>query len=393
MAVKKIFGKNDGTPDSPFYNFIFLLVRIWAGGKPKPQFELNGFEELEGPYILLSNHESFFDFYYLRQLPHKKKPVYVINRFYCTRPFLHFLSERVGMIPKRIFYTDMVTPVRIMRMIKKGFPVIIYPEGRLCIDGRTNRITEPGGAFYKRLGVDIVLANVNGAFYEKPKWRKTRYRTPVKITIKKIIRKEELKNLSGDEIDSIINSTVRNDATVKLMSTYPQKDKAEGLQNILYRCYACDGLYTTRGKGNTISCTSCGRTFTLDEHYRFIEEPYTIAAWYDHIEEYERKHIKDIDLTVDATAEIYPPKGKMTERAKCRLTYDSVTYESDRLKFEYPISKMQGILFTAGVHFELYHDDEQIYINPDTDPVQSVRWAHIVDIIKKDQASEAEHGE
>ena len=174
---------------SPVYNFVFFLVRLIFGSKPEPEFILNDFDKVESPYILLSNHESFYDFYYLYRLPHKRKPIYVVNRLYCTMPFLKQLNKHTGMIPKKLFTDDMVTPVRIMRTLKSGNPVIIYTEGRMCIDGRTNRIAEPGGAFYRRLGVDIVLVRVNGAFYEKPKWRKSRYRTPVTVTVEKVISK------------------------------------------------------------------------------------------------------------------------------------------------------------------------------------------------------------
>ena len=116
---------------SPVYNFVFFLVRLIFGSKPEPEFILNDFDKVESPYILLSNHESFYDFYYLYRLPHKRKPIYVVNRLYCTMPFLKQLNKHTGMIPKKLFTDDMVTPVRIMRTLKSGNPVIIYPEGRM----------------------------------------------------------------------------------------------------------------------------------------------------------------------------------------------------------------------------------------------------------------------
>ncbi|MBR1796996.1 MAG: 1-acyl-sn-glycerol-3-phosphate acyltransferase [Clostridiales bacterium] len=378
-----IFGNNDGTPGSPFYKFVFALVRLVFGNRPVPEYELNDFDKVEAPYVLLSNHESFNDFYYLYRLTHKNKPIYVINRFYCTRPFLHFLSLRIGMIPKKIFFDDMVTPLRIMRMIKKGYPVIIYPEGRLCIDGRTNRIEDPGGAFYKKLGVDIVLVNVKGAFCEKPKWRKKRYRTPVKITVKKVLKKDQIASMSPEELDSVIRSTISNDAPYDPLCRYPQKDKAEGLHNILYRCYTCNGLYTTSSSGNTITCSSCGKTFTLGEDYRFTEEPYTIAAWYDRMTKIELESIKDIDLEADVIAVIHSNNGKKRkEEAHCRLTYNEFSYKSQRTSFTYSTNKLQAMLFTAGKMFETYHDDEQYYLHPVENPIQCARWAHVVDIIK-----------
>lgn len=379
----------DGTPDSPFYGFVFFLVRLIFGSKPEPVYELNGFEKLDGPYILLSNHESFNDFYYLYKLPHKRRPIYVINRYYCTMPFLSFLNRRVGMIPKKLFFDDMVTPVRIMRTLKKGFPVIIYPEGRLCIDGRTNRLTEGGGAFYRRLGVPLVLVRVNGAFYEKPKWRKRRYLTPVSVTVERILTQEEVASMSPEQLDKTIADAIRNDSNSKLLCRYPQQDKAEGLHNILYRCCSCDGLYTTSSKGNTITCSSCGKTFTLGEDYRFEEEPYTIASWYDHITMVEKGNIRDIDLKMDVTACIYSGTGKKRkERASCRLTYNEFIYESLSISFSYPVSKIQALPFTSGEHVEIYYGENMYYLCPDDNKAQCTRWAHIVDIIKTIEESE-----
>ena len=380
--------------DTPLYKTVFFLVRLFFGSKPRPEYVLNGFDKVEPPYILLSNHESFNDFYYLYKLPHKVKPIYVMNRYYCNMPVLRQLNKSVGMIPKKLFYDDMVTPIRIMRSLKEGNPVIIYPEGRMCIDGRTNRIAEMGGAFYRRLGVDIVLVRVNGAFYEKPKWRKRRYRTPVSVTVQRIITKEEAAAMTGEELNSVIENTIRNDAGSHLLCKYPQKDKAEGLHNILYRCYACDSLYTTSTKGNTISCSKCGKTFTLDEDYRFTEEPYTIAAWYDHMTEVELKDIDHLDLSADVNAVIYSNTGKKRkEKGFCRLTNEGVTYESSNASFSTPMDNLQAIAFTSGEHFELYFNDEMYYLFPDKDPVQSARWAHIVDIIKSRKETERTDGE
>ena len=380
--------------DNPVYKIVLFLVGLIFGSKPEPEFNLNGFDKVEPPYILLSNHESFNDFYYLYRLPHKVKPIYVMNRYYCNMPVLRQLNKSVGMIPKKLFYDDMVTPLRIMRSLREGNPIIIYPEGRMCIDGRTNRIAELGGAFYRRLGVDIVLVRVNGAFYEKPKWRKRRYRTPVSVTVQKIITKEQAAAMIPEELNSTIENTIRNDAGTHLLCKYPQKDKAEGLHNILYRCYACDSLYTTSSKGNTISCSKCGKTFTLNEDYRFTEEPYTIAAWYDHMTEVELKDIDNIDLSTDVTTVIYSNAGKKRkERGFCRLTNEGVTYESSNASFSTPMDKLQGIAFTSGEHFELYFNDEMYYLFPDKDPVQSARWAHIVDIIKSMKETERTDGE
>lgn len=377
----------DGLYDPFVYKLLFcVLVRLVFGRRPKPQYILNDFDKVEGPYIFLSNHESFNDFYYLFQFPHKKKPVYVVNKYYCTMPILKSINRKTCMIPKKLFCDDMVTPVRILRTLRNGTPVIIYPEGRLSIDGRTNRIAEPGGSFYKRLGVDIVLVRVNGAFYEKPKWRSRRYRTPVTVTVEKVIKRDQAAAMSAEELNEVIISAIRNDSTDKLLCKYPQKDKADGLHNILYRCYSCDSLYTTSSKGNTITCSKCGSTFTLNEDYRFNEEPFTMAAWYDHMTEVEKRDLRNIELEADVTSVIFSTEGKKRrERGKCRLTYDEFSYVSENESFTYTTGQLKAMAFSSGQEFEMYHNDEMHYFYPDENKAQVARWAHIVDIIKSEQ--------
>ena len=234
---------------------------------------------------------------------------------------------------------------------------------------------------------------MNGAFYEKPKWRKRRYRTPVSVTVEKVIKAKQAASMSDDELNSTIVNAIRNDAGNHLLCKYPQKDKAEGLHNILYRCFSCDSLYTTTSKGNTITCSKCGKTFTLNEDYRFTEAPYTIAAWYDHMTEVELKDIDNVELSAEVSTVIYSNKGKKRkDRGSLRLTHDEVSYRSPNVSFTHKMEKLQAIVFTSGEHVELYYKDEMYYFFPDEDPIQCARWAHIVDIIKSEEEKRIKDG-
>ena len=176
-----IFKECDGTPDSPVYALIFFLTRLLHGRRPRPVIDDALLREVEAPYILLANHQSFFDYYYLYQMAHPKNPTFVVNRYYCTLPVLKHVGKKIGIIPKRLFTAEAGPALGILRMLRKGYPVVIFPEGRLSPDGRTNPIAEPGGAFYKRLGVDLVLVRITGAYFSNPKWRARRFRTTVSV--------------------------------------------------------------------------------------------------------------------------------------------------------------------------------------------------------------------
>ena len=268
--VRRYRGKT-GTPDHWMYDLIFILVKLWRGKKQQLVIRDELLAEAEAPYILLCNHESFFDFYYLSQLRHPKRPSYLVNEYYCTRPVLKRMAKPAGILSKKLFTRDMSTAVGILRMIRKGYPIVIFPEGRLSPDGRSNPIVEKGGALYKKLGVDLVLVKLEGAYFAKPKWRKKEYPSRISVTVERVLKREELRRMTAEELDARIADTLYQDANRNSETMFPQRKKAEGLENILYRCPDCGALYTTRGEGNELSCTACGLRRRLDERYRFAD--------------------------------------------------------------------------------------------------------------------------
>ena len=308
----------DETPDSPVYALIFFLVRLWHGRKPKPVIRDELLEEAETPYILLANHESFFDFYYIHQMAHPRNPTYLVNEFYCTRPVLKTLSRRAGILSKKLFTTELSSPIRIMRTLKKGYSVVIFPEGRLSPDGRSNPIVEEGAAFYRRMNVDLVLVKINGAYFADPKWRNRRFRTSVAVTVERVIKKSELSGMTDEELNRLIASTLFNDASENVLCTYPQKNKAAGIENLLYRCVDCGALYTLRPEGNRLLCTACGSVHIFDENYRFKEAPNTISGWYERIREAEKSELDTLCLSAEVRTVIPGRDGGPKKKANAR---------------------------------------------------------------------------
>ena len=375
----------NGTPDSPFYSLVFFLANVWHGRRPVPVIKADLMKDVTLPYIVISNHESFMDFLYLNKLPHKARPAYVVNEFYCTRPFLRLLSARIGTIPKKLFQMEVSTPVKIMKTVREGYPVIIYPEGRLSPDGKTNPIPVIGASFYQRLKADLVLVRVTGAYYGCPKWRKRRYRTPVEVEVTRVIKKEELADMDKSELENVIISSISNDASSNLLCKYPHKDKAEGLHNILYQCPDCKALYKMASKGNTLTCTACGKVHTLNDDYRFDEAPFTIGEWYDLIKEEEKKNIREVDLKAEVRTVVYGSGGnvKRRETGRCRLTFDRFTYESDTASHTIALKDLKGLPYSAGGEFETYIDGDLCYFYPVNDASQVARWGLVVDIINE----------
>ena len=389
--AKKNSVKN--TPDSGVYSFFYTVFKIIT--KNNPKFDTSKKFEIDGPFIILSNHPSFYDMYYMCKTIDPIRTAFIMNRFYFKNKFLRRLFIRMGVIPKKIFSPDIETIKKSMRTIKNGYPVYMCPEGRLSVDGTNYEITVETAKFIKQNKVPVVILNIEGAYLVKAKWRKKQIKGNVSTTIKTIISKEEILEKSLEEITTIINEGLKyNDFEYAKANNikYKYKHKAEGLENVLYYCPHCHKEHTLSTKGNTIKCDSCGFELEINDNYWFNENEYNINNihdWYEVIEEYERNNISN---GINMKCEVIVKKHNLTDKSLdeegkgvCYLTNKEFKFEGD-LKvgsFTYDIKNLGGLAFSAGEEFECYFNNELYYFYPVENRSQCCKWALIVDELQK----------
>ena len=387
MSLFQLFRERIGTPDSFMYDIIFFLVRLWQRRKMRIVIDDAPLRTLSGPYVLLSNHESFFDFYYISQMKHPRRPTYLVNEYYCTRPILKTMAKRAGILSKKLFTKDLSAPVGILRSIRMGYPVVIFPEGRLSPDGRSNPIVEKGAAFYKKLGCDLVLVKIDGAYFASPKWRKRSYRSTISIKVKRVITKEELRSIPDKELETVISSALANNASSCTLNRYSQRKKAKGLETLLYRCADCGTLYSTRSVGCELYCSECGMRHRLNEQYHFSDSIGTIAGYYDRIAQWEKAELDVFSLHASVRAKIFGAEGGhvRTEKGECMLKPEGFSYQSEGKSFFVPMDKLPALAFSCGKEFELYLNGELHYFYPLETPQQVARWALLVDLMSAER--------
>lgn len=392
---KVYFKENDGTPESIVYSSFFKVAHFLRRRKQRLHVDNEKLKEAEPPYVLLCNHSSFYDFYYVHMLTGDDTPAIVANKYYLELPVVKRLAKKAGFIPKKLFNADFVTSKGIFRAIKEGYPVVIFPEGRLSITGRTYPIIEKGGSFYKKLGADIVIACINGAYMANPKWRKRFYKSDIYVSVKRVIKKEEAASLSASELNELIDGHIYHDEMAEPVNRYDHRDMAEGLENVIYRCPSCGALYSTKGRGNELCCSACGKAFGINGDYTVADESFrTIADMYEAIERFEKEELDSLDISCEVDTVIYSDKKprKRRETGTCRLTREGFSYRSDITEFSVGFDVLHALPFSCGKEFELYHDNELCYFYPKQNGIQAARWALIVDIIKEERDGKQKEG-
>ena len=206
----------------------------------------------------------------------------------------------------------------------------------------------------------------------------------ITVTVRCVLKASEIRDMPDSDLDRLIADTISNNAfEAEPGRKYRCRGKAKGLEGILYRCADCGALYTTRGKGNSLVCSSCGAVHTFDETYRFKGRIGTIADYYDRIKDMEADTLDTFRLEADVRTTIFGANGGPTRRetGRCTLSPEGFSYHSGTMDFSVQMRDLPALAYSCSKEFELYHDGELMYFYPTENPTQVARWALLVDMM------------
>ena len=205
----------------------------------------------------------------------------------------------------------------------------------------------------------------------------------MKKSTQRILTPAQMKALSDEALQALIVAELAFDESVEEQGPFPQKDKAVGLENLLYRCADCGALYSTEGVGNDLVCRACGQVHTLDERYRFTSGPATIGDYYDQIKAMERAELTALHLETPFRAVMFQEKGprKIRSDGVCTLTREAFSFRSDKEDLSVPLSQLPALPFSCNEEFETYFHENLYYFYPTQNRRQVVRWALLVDLL------------
>lgn len=232
------------------------------------KFTKIGMEQLKKePCLILMNHSCFLDLMIVSRIFYPKRYAIVCT----TDGFVgkEWLMRLLGCIPTQKFVSD-VTLIRDMEyMLKqKKVSVLMYPEASYSFDGTPTALPRKMGVLLKKLGVPVVTVTTKGAFARQPLYNELKKRK-VKVTaeVKCLATAQEIKEKTVRELDALLDEAFSFDhfAWQKENQVHiTEKDRADGLERILYKCPACREEGKLKGKGTTLTCAHCGKSWELD---------------------------------------------------------------------------------------------------------------------------------
>ncbi len=136
----------------------------------------------EGPLILAVNHQSFFD-PPLAGICSRRGVYYLARKTLLKWPFFGPLFPAMNVIPVDRDGNDMAALKAVIRVIKGGNGVVLFPEGTRSKDGNLQPAQAGIGFVIAKTGAPVVPMRIFGSFDAFPKGAKFPRRTPITTVI------------------------------------------------------------------------------------------------------------------------------------------------------------------------------------------------------------------
>lgn len=285
-------------PFKPLYLILVTVMRLLyqkrLGLTIRREITLKNYK---GPYIVVSNHASRYDYLYATMafFPHTLNFVAGYNEFF--RAHLAFIFRLMQVVPKRNFVPDTYAIRAVSRILKKGGRVILFPEGMSSISGANQPVAIGSGKFLKHFKVPVLKLQIAGGYLTTPKFSLDERPGKVEAAVSELFTAEQLDAMSAEEIQVKLDEALYHDDyawnKIARVSFEAKGKTADRLHTLLFWCPKCGAEFAMKGEGNTLACSRCGNGATLNDKYDLtpLDEssviPETPQKWF----ELQRKHI------------------------------------------------------------------------------------------------------
>ena len=248
----------------------FLCLFGMAGTGFKYEADLEGVGRDE-PCLILMNHTCFLDM----EIAHKILFPRVFNIVASNDGFIGFFGlmqwvmRAIGCVPTQKYVSDL----RLVQDMEYCFKtlktsVLMYPEAGYSFDGTATTLPRRFGILLKKFGVPVVMIETYGAFARNPLYNELQIRKDQKVSARAYVlfTKEQVKSMTVQELSDGVDAAFgfdhfrwQKEKGIEIAQPF----RADGLHRILYKCTACGGEGRMLGKGTTITCGHCGKTWEL----------------------------------------------------------------------------------------------------------------------------------
>ena len=341
------------------------------------KFEYEIAPSINGPYLVVSNHTTDLDPAFLGISFPPQMYFVASEHVYRSGILGTFLKWAFEPIAKIKGSSDATTVLKMLRYLRSGKNVCLFPEGNRSFNGKTGNIIESTGKLVKASNASLVTYKITGGYFATPRWGKGIRKGKVTGKVVKVYSPEEIKEMEPEEITSLIKTDLWENAyetQAKNPIKYKGKTLAESFETGYNVCPKCKTIDNITSKKNKICCKNCGMETILDE-YGYFPKDFdfkTVEDW-DNFQEDFYKNLVDQtkdntdSLFFDSDMELCIFNNQHIETCQgngiFKMFTDRFVFETDSKSIELPLSEIpevsihgkKTLIFTSSgnIHYEL----------------------------------------
>lgn len=300
-------------------------------------------------------------------------------------------------IPKMLYQPDTFCTRKMLKVIKTGGSLALWPEGIQSVSGSTHPINPATCKFIKKAGVTVVLATTKGAYLTTPRYTKDSKRGKIFVNYKILFTAEQLKALTEEQIyRELLKNFAYDDfafnkqARIKYVG---KKHNIADIDNILYVCPKCKQTHTLKvhlDKGNErLECEKCGYAVTVNEYYDIVVkngENYfeDIDKWVKWQRNFVRKQIQQDDFKLVGHGKItqlrtdcwkkYPNNRTTLIQGDVTLDKTGLTIKNGDDVMFFDVAGLYSLTMAVGRFLEFYYNEDYYNLDLDCPTNQLIEW-------------------
>lgn len=240
--------------------FALLAPVLSVFVKLRFRYEYDDLRKIEGPYLLLVNHNMELDPVFVGVAA--KRQLYFVASEHIMRKGLGtwFLMKYFRPIIHKKGKQGIQTVKQMLKTLRDGHSVCIFPEGNRSFNGLTGDMLPTIGRVAGRSGVKLVTYRIEGGYLTQPRWSLTLRRGKLKGRLVREYSAEELKGMTDEQINQAIRDDLYEDAYAtqqKERIAFRGKNLALGMESTVFACPVCGRIGTLHSDEKRLYC-DCG---------------------------------------------------------------------------------------------------------------------------------------
>lgn len=241
---------------------IFYFLRPFVGLFTKYKFNYiyDDLGRIEGPYLLLANHNLELDPLLVAVAARKHlyfvASEHIMRKGIATKLLMRYLSPIIHMKGRQ----GINTVKQMLKTLRGGNNVCIFPEGNRSFNGVTCEFEPSIAKVARRSGAKMVTFRIEGGYFSQPRWSTTLRRGRIKGCLVHVYSADELKLMTDEQVRNAIQEDLYEDAYESQKRdkiAFRGKNLALGLETTIFTCPVCGKSDSLRSDSEKLYCT-CG---------------------------------------------------------------------------------------------------------------------------------------